>query len=379
MAGIYIHVPFCRQACSYCDFHFSTSPRYQEEYVQALRRELEIRATEIDASSLETLYFGGGTPSRLSLSQLERIFETLHRCFPRVSWKETSFEANPDDCHPDYLKGLKSLGIDRLSLGIQSFRDVDLQHMHRAHNAAEARDCISKGMQAGFQAFSVDLIYGIPGMTDADWVSNLEQAAQFPIQHLSCYALTVEQGTPLEKHIRKGLQSAPQDEDAERHFRILQRWAPERGFEHYEISNLARQGARARHNSAYWDGSPYYGFGPAAHSFVFPKRSENVRNNQRYIRSVHAGYPEQESEILEPESHYNELVLTGLRTLSGLRKARLEALPPVFLQFWLKQWKKSPYVNQIRDNGDAWVLDPALWFRADGIAASLFWDSCEAP
>lgn len=372
MAGIYIHIPFCRKACHYCDFHFSTSLRYRDDYVEALLREIDIRLPQWSQHSFNTLYFGGGTPSQLLPKHLSSIFEQLQHYVDLTQMEEITFEVNPDDITSEYLDFLGNLGINRLSIGIQSFRDEDLQQMNRAHNAREAEAALHTAFAAGFNRLSADLIYGIPGLSDEAWLNNLNRAADAGINHLSCYALTVEQGTPLAKQIRERRSEEPSEDQAAQQFALLQSWAAEKGFDHYEISNLARQGARALHNSSYWKGSAYLGLGASAHGFSAMERYSNVANNQRYMRALKAGQPEQITEKLSAENRYNEFILTGLRTSDGLSLEALELLGEPFVKMWLNSWERSSHQEIILRKGNSFVLKPEHWFQADGIAADFF-------
>lgn len=372
MAGIYIHIPFCRKACNYCDFHFSTSLHYRNDYVNALLTEIDHRMPLWKNEGFNTLYFGGGTPSQLLPEHLQLIFERLANHVNLTELEEITFEINPDDIHQDYLKTLRDLGVNRLSIGIQSFRDEDLSRMNRAHNADEAEAALHQAFAAGFERLSVDLIYGIPGLSDEDWLSNLNRAARAGINHLSCYALTVEQGTPLAKQIREKQAAAPGDEQAAQQFALLQSWANAQGFEHYEISNLARPGARAVHNSSYWKGAAYLGLGASAHGFRGMERYANVANNQRYIQAWKDGRPDEQTEQLSTKDRYNELILTGLRTSDGLSLQSIRELNEAFVSTWLMSWETSPHRSAIERFNDRFVLRPEFWFQADGIAADLF-------
>lgn len=372
MAGIYIHIPFCRKACNYCDFHFSTSLHYRNDYVNALLSEIDHRMPLWKNEDFSTLYFGGGTPSQLLPEHLHLIFERLAHHVNLSEFEEITFEINPDDISPDYLKLLRNLGVKRLSIGIQSFRDDDLSQMNRAHNAAEAEAALHQAFTAGFERLSVDLIYGIPGLSNEDWLNNLNRAARAGINHLSCYALTVEQGTPLAKQIREKQAAAPGEEQAAQQFALLQSWANTQGFEHYEISNLARPGARAVHNSSYWKGAAYLGLGPSAHGFRGMERYANVANNQRYIQAWKDGRPDEQTEQLSTKDRYNELILTGLRTSDGLSLQSIRELNEAFVSTWLMSWETSPHCSAIERFNDRFVLRPEFWFQADGIAADLF-------
>ena len=319
MAGIYVHIPFCKMACNYCNFHFSTSLHYKNEFVAALLNEIQLQQQNnyLNGSTIETIYFGGGTPALLAVDELERIMNQLHKNFRIHAAAEITLEANPDDVTDTKLIGWKQLGINRLSIGIQSLFDEDLQWMNRVHNAAQAKQVISMARAAGFEDFTVDLIYGIPGLTDEKWAHNINWVLEQGITHLSCYALTVEPNTPLHKLIRT---QQKQDVDAaqqSRQFIQLMDTMEHKGWEHYEISNFAKPGHRSRHNSAYWHGVPYLGLGPSAHSYNGSSRQWNVANNQQYIRALNENRIPFEAEELTVTQQMNEYIMTSLRLMEG--------------------------------------------------------------
>ena len=319
MAGIYIHIPFCRQACNYCNFHFSTSLHYKNDFVEALLKEIELpaKANYLQGQVIETIYFGGGTPSILEIDELKRLMQQLHQYFTINSSAEITLEANPDDVTDEKLKGWKQLGINRLSIGIQSLFEEDLRWMNRAHTADEAKQVIAKARAAGFNSFTVDLIYGTPGLTDEKWLYNLDWVLQQNINHLSCYALTVEEKTPLDKQIRQHQKQDVDPEQQGRQFLLLMEYMQKAGFEHYEISNFAKPGYRSKHNSSYWKGVHYLGLGPSAHSFNGSSRQWNVANNQLYIQSLKQGIISFEKEELTATQQLNEYIMTGLRLMEG--------------------------------------------------------------
>jgi oxygen-independent coproporphyrinogen-3 oxidase len=339
--------------------------------VEALIQEMELRKSEF-ILPLKSVYFGGGTPSQLSNSELSRLMVYIHSNLGIATNAEVTLEANPDDLSREKLLQLKDQGINRLSIGVQSFFDEDLRFMNRAHSANEALVCIELATEIGFKEFSIDLIYGTPGLSDERWISNLRQAASLPVNHLSCYALTVEPNTPLAKGIRKGNYPNPEEEQAARQFEILQSLAPELGFLHYEISNLARGEHVAVHNSAYWSGQSYVGIGPSAHSFDGKIRRENVANNNRYIRDLAQGDCEHTLEVIDEKTRYNELVLTGLRTLNGIDKTALIKLGKEAVQFFSAARKQLPNPEQIMETETAFRSSPDAWLLADGIASRLF-------
>ncbi len=319
MAGIYIHIPFCRQACNYCNFHFSTSLHYKNDFVDALLKEIELqaKANYLEGQAVETIYFGGGTPSILQIDELEQIMQQLHQHFIIAPSAEITLEANPDDVNDEKLKGWKQLGINRLSIGIQSLFEEDLRWMNRAHTADEAKQVISKARAVGFDSFTVDLIYGTPGLTDEKWLDNLNWVLQQNINHLSCYALTVEEKTPLDKQIRQHQKQDVDPEQQSRQFLLLMDHLQQAGFEHYEISNFAKPGYRSKHNSSYWKGVHYLGLGPSAHSFNGSSRQWNVANNQLYIQSLKQGTISFEKEELTATQQLNEYIMTSLRLMEG--------------------------------------------------------------
>ena len=319
MAGIYIHIPFCRQACNYCNFHFSTSLRYKNAFIQALLKEIELQSTAnyLQGQQVETIYFGGGTPSLLQTDELALVMNALHQWFNIQPTAEITLEANPDDVTDEKLVGWKTLGINRLSIGIQSLFEEDLQWMNRAHTAAEAKNVISKARAAGFETFTVDLIYGTPGLSDEKWKQNLDWVVAQGITHLSCYALTVEEKTALDKQIRLQQKQPVDAEQQSRQFLLLMDYMQQAGFEHYEISNFAKPGHRSKHNSSYWHGSHYLGLGPSAHSFNGNSRQWNVANNQQYIQSLEQAIIPFEKEELTETQQLNEYIMTSLRLMEG--------------------------------------------------------------
>lgn len=318
MAGIYIHIPFCKTPCNYCNFHFSTSLAMKDDFVNALLTEIKLRNIYLGLETIETIYFGGGTPSLLEGKDLELIFAALYKEYKISKDAEITLEANPDDITKEKLNIWKQNGINRLSIGTQSFIERDLQFMKRAHTAEEAKKSIILAAENGFDNITIDLIYGVPNQTEMDWLSNLSTAMSLPIQHLSCYALTVEEDTILFHDIRKGKTPAPVDENASTHFDILMAFAQENGLEHYEISNFCKAGFESKHNTSYWQDKPYLGLGPSAHSFKKVSRQWNVANNKKYIDSLKEGKLEFEEEVLSKTDQLNEYIMTRLRTKWGI-------------------------------------------------------------
>lgn len=323
MAGIYIHIPFCKQACHYCDFHFSTSLAKKELLLVSIQKELEFRKKELQNDTVETIYFGGGTPSLLTLAELENILATIAKYYKVVETPEITLEANPDDLSEEKIKELAASAINRLSIGIQSFFDDDLQVMNRAHAAAEAKNCLEIATQY-FDNITIDLIYGIPTMSMQQWKENLKIAFDFGVNHISSYALTVEPKTALEKFIRQGTYPAISEEESLAHFNVLVEETTKQGFVHYEISNFGKQDYFSKHNTSYWKGAKYIGVGPSAHSFNKTSRSWNIANNALYIKSIQEEKLPTTVETLSIDDRYNEYVMTGLRTIWGISLAYIQ-------------------------------------------------------
>lgn len=372
MAGIYIHIPFCKKRCHYCNFHFSTSLRQKDELVAALVKEIELVSSP--EKSVSTVYFGGGTPSILPVNDLQLLIDALHKKFSIDTNAEITLEANPDDISDEKLKAWKQKGINRFSLGIQSFDEQELQWMNRVHTAAESLQCIDKIKAAGFTNFSVDLIYGSPLLSNQTWLNNIETVIQKNVPHISCYALTVEPNTPLQKMIAQQKKANTDPEKQAAQFLLLMEKLQQAGYEHYEISNFAKPGMRSRHNSSYWTGETYYGFGPSAHSYDGKnKRRWNVANNALYISSLQQNNIPFEEELLTPVQQLNEYSMTSLRTMEGL------SLEHVQNRFGNTQAKKIiSDIAQWVQTGKAIMTEKHITMTregklfADGIAASLF-------
>lgn len=389
MPGIYLHIPFCKQACHYCNFHFSTSLKYKSEMVDALVRELELRRDFLGKASLSSIYFGGGTPSLLNENELQRIFEKIYQLFKVESDAEITLEANPDDLTKEKLKALRQTPINRLSIGIQSFGEEDLQFMNRAHHATEARLCIENALAAGFDNLTVDLIYGSPTTSDAQWVKNIQTVVDYGIPHISCYALTVEPRTALDHFVRVGKAPAVDEEQAARQFEMLIAMLRANGYEHYEISNFAKPGWYARHNSSYWTGEPYLGIGPAAHSFDGDRtRRWNVANNAKYMKILEEdvahleGVPHLSSdqiiwferETLTDAQRYDEYVMTALRTIWGAKRSKIEAFGQPFATYFLREVQPFLDQNLVVEKDGVYTLTDAGKLLADFIAAELFFE-----
>jgi len=385
LAGIYIHIPFCKQACYYCNFHFSTSLRYKNDFIAALLKEIELQTQNESTTGtqsnylqneiIETIYFGGGTPSLLSNDELKTILNKLQEHLQIDSDAEITLEANPDDITNEKLKGWKEYGINRLSIGIQSLFDEDLQWMNRAHNSAEAKEVIQKAKEAGFENFTVDLIYGTPGLTDEKWKQNLDWVLQQNITHLSCYALTVEEKTPLDKQIRLHQKAATDPEQQSRQFLLLMDFMQQAGFEHYEISNFAKPGHRSKHNSSYWQGKHYLGLGPSAHSFNGNSRQWNIANNQQYIQSLQQGIVPFEKEELTTIQQLNEYIMTSLRLMEGCDLNFVQTKYGADKAEELKQKSMTfQTCNWLIEKTNTLVLTKEGKLFADKIASELFFE-----
>ncbi|PST84088.1 coproporphyrinogen III oxidase [Pedobacter yulinensis] len=317
MFGIYIHIPFCRKACHYCDFHFSTSLNYMDEMVDAICKEIALKADRVSGTA-GSIYFGGGTPSILPATALQKIFQTLEKHFDIATGAEITLEANPDDLNAAALKTMRALPVNRFSIGVQSFFEEDLRWMNRAHHAGEAIDSIRRSQDAGFENLSIDLIYGYPLLSDEKWESNLATAISLQVPHLSSYSLTVEPRTALAAAIEKRKEPAPTDAQSAEQFRMLMARLQSARFEHYEISNFALPGQYAVHNTNYWRGVPYLGIGPSAHGFDGHTRYMNMASNATYMQALLRGQLAEERELLTDHDRYNEYVMTSLRTMWGL-------------------------------------------------------------
>ena len=376
MPGIYLHIPFCKQACHYCNFHFSTSLRQKGAMVEAIVRELEWQKDYLQGAPLSSIYFGGGTPSLLDAAELEQIFSKIYQLHSVRADAEITLEANPDDLSLEKLQALRNSPVNRLSIGIQSFAEEDLRFMNRAHNAHEARACIENALALGFDNLTLDLIYGTPTTSHEQWARNLDTIFQYPIPHLSAYCLTVEPKTALDHFVRQGKASPVDEEHANAQFLYLMEATQAQGYEHYEISNFAKPGRYARHNSSYWLGEPYLGIGPSAHSFNGQSRQWNVANNAKYLKILNEGNVTQitdtelfELEELSPATRYNEYVMTGLRTIWG---CDLQKIAPVFQSYFVENVQPFIDKGQVLMQNHQYRLSASGKFMADYIAAQLF-------
>ncbi|WPR72530.1 radical SAM family heme chaperone HemW [Flavobacterium sp. NG2] len=377
MSGIYIHIPFCKQACHYCDFHFSTSMKKKDEMVLALANEIRLRKSESATENIETIYFGGGTPSVLSTDEINFLITTVYQNYTVVENPEITLEANPDDLSSERIQALSKTKINRLSIGIQSFFEDDLQMMNRAHNSAEAKKCLEEATQY-FDNISLDLIYGIPNMSNEKWKQNIETALSFGIPHISSYALTVEPKTALKKLIQTGKVAEPNDEVAQEHFMILVEMLEANDFIHYELSNFGKENYFSKNNSSYWIGKKYIGIGPSAHSYDGISRSWNIANNTLYLKSIQDNQLPNEVESLTLTDRYNEYIMTGLRTIWGVDLNRIESeFGETYLDYLIKQTEK--FLNDELVSIENNILKPTKKgkFLTDGIASDLFYLNLE--
>ena len=372
MSGIYIHIPFCKQACHYCDFHFSTNLKKKDEMVLALAKEIEMRKSEFQDQIVDTIYFGGGTPSILQIEDLKFLIDAVYKNYKVVENPEITVEANPDDLTENRIIELSNNKVNRLSIGIQSFFEDDLQLMNRAHNVEEAKKCLEIATHY-FDNISIDLIYGVPEMSNEKWLQNIETALSFGVPHISSYALTVEPKTALHSFIQKGIIPQPDDEVAQEHFQILVDKLSENGFIHYELSNFGKENYFSKNNSSYWLGKKYIGIGPSAHSYDGKNRGWNVSNNSLYIKSIQENKLPIEIETLTKTDRYNEYIMTGLRTIWGVSLERIE-----------QEFGKT-YLDYLNQQASKFIEDHLLFvddnilrttkkgkFLSDGIASDLF-------
>ena len=373
MAGIYVHIPFCRQACNYCNFHFATSLELKNDFVAALLKEIVFQREYLRGDQIETIYFGGGTPSLLTEGELIDIVDQIRMAYQVDPKAEITLEANPDDVNLLKLQTWKAVGINRLSIGVQSFFEDDLRWMNRAHDAKQALQSIRDIQEAGFTNFTVDLIYGTPGLSDESWEKNVRTAIELGVPHLSCYALTVEPKTPLSKMISRKLTAGMNMDDQARQFLLLMNWLADAGYEQYEISNFAKQGCRSLHNSSYWLGKKYLGLGPSAHSFDGHSRQWNVANNARYIAAIASGSLLFEKEELTRVQQLNEYIMTSLRTMEGCDISYVEKTFGMKAGSDLRiNSRKYTNKNLIAGKGESLVLTMEGKLFADGISADLF-------
>lgn len=372
MAGIYIHIPFCISKCAYCNFFSVVTEKQRSDILDVIKKEAAFRKPYLNDEEVMTIYFGGGTPSLLKPAEIQSILDVLYKNFNTCEKAEITLEANPDTVSKELLKDFNTLGINRLSIGIQSFFDDDLQYLSRKHDSKHALQVLDWANNIGFQEVTMDLIYGIPTLTDEKWAKNLDIFFSKGINHLSAYALTIEEKTALGQRIKKGI-AAPVDEDATiRHYEMLVERSENHGFEHYEISNFAKPGHYSRHNRSYWEGDKYLGLGPSAHSFDGTSRQWNVSNLKEYVNN----FPEKpwfEKEILTLDDRYNEYVMTSLRTCWGCDMVKItNKYGKKYQVYFEKNAEKFVIDGRLIKDGDKYFLTEEGMLFADGIASELF-------
>ena len=376
MSGIYIHIPFCKQACFYCDFHFSVNRKNKEETIDAICKEIELQKHFFGHSNtIETIYFGGGTPSLLNDDQLNRILESISNNFPVDETAEITFECNPDDLSTNYMQTLYHHGVNRLSIGIQSFNDDILQWMNRSHTNKQSLQCLNEAGNIGFKNVTIDLIYGVPQLSLQEWEHSIDVALDLPINHLSAYSLTLENNTPYKRLVDQKKYLKPNDDLASSQFERMLQKIESKGWEHYEVSNFCKPNEYSKHNTAYWEGKKYLGVGPSAHSFNGKQRFWNVSNNKQYVLNLQEGKLACESEILTEKDQFNEQILTRLRTKWGLNMSSLRSQFGYDMQKLqsanLNVWEKEGWIDL---NGDVLRLTKKGFLFADYISSELFLD-----
>lgn len=372
MAGLYIHVPFCARRCIYCDFFSNTEMKYKEAYIHAIVRELELRKEYTGGETINTIYFGGGTPSQLTASDFKQIFDTLYRLYDISQCSEITLEANPDDLTSSYIASLRTLPFNRISMGIQSFKDEDLRFLNRRHTAAQAVRAVEECRQQGFLNLSIDLMYGLPNQTLAAWNENLSTAISLGVPHLSAYHLIYEEGTALYKLKEAGKISSVEEETSVSMFTLLIDRLTTAGFLHYEISNFGKENFISRHNSSYWTGKKYLGLGPSAHSYNGENRQWNVSSLPAYIKGITEGIPQTETELLDLHTRYNDFIITGLRTMWGLDLNILqEQFGRQLLNYCNKQ--AAPHLKNglLLQTGNIVTLSREGIFISDGVMSDL--------
>lgn len=371
---LYLHIPFCKQACHYCDFHFSTNTQLKRSVVDAICKEIDLQKSYLPSPKIESVYFGGGTPSLLSECELNQIFEKISSSFQLYKNSEITLEANPDDITLEKLKLWRNVGINRLSIGIQSFDENQLKFLNRAHNAKEAESCISMARDQGFENLSIDLIYAIHSQSNDIWKLNLEKTINLVLPHVSAYCLSIEEKTVFGHQFQKKLLPGVSDKFAAEQFELLLAAFSENGLEQYEISNFARNEMYAKHNTSYWQGVPYLGVGPSAHSFNGTSRQWNIANNSKYFKSITAGEIPFEIEVLNIKDRVNELIMTGLRTKWGIELTKIVKLYPDFSTNQATTIEELKLEEKIVVNDGKITLTHKGKLFADGIAAELFLD-----
>ena len=374
MAGLYIHIPFCAKRCLYCDFFSNTDMKFKEPYVSAVIREMQLRQEYIGGEPLDTIYFGGGTPSQLQQADFERIFKAIDCLFNISSCKEITLEANPDDMTPEYVASLRNLPFNRVSMGVQSCNEKDLHFLNRRHDREQALRAVGLCKENGIPNISIDLIYGLPGQTLEEWQENLNDAIHLEIPHISAYHLIYEEGTALYKLMEAGKVAPIEEELSVTLFSTLINRLAEAGYLHYEISNFARPGYFSQHNSSYWTGKKYIGIGPSAHSYDGESRQWNISSLPHYLEGIRTGIPNIEIEKLDINTKYNDFIITGLRTMWGIRTSDIREQFGEEKQAYLER-QAATYLHQgllIYEN-DTLTLSKEGIFISDGIMSDLLW------
>lgn len=372
MAGIYIHIPYCRKACSYCDFYFSTNTDSKNELLAALHKEIVLRKDFI-TGTIETIYFGGGTPSLLSSNEIDGMLKLIYSNYTISEQPEITLEANPDDLNETYLKELFSIGVNRLSIGLQTFDNNELVELNRLHSSNKNTEVVQLAKAAGFTNITVDLIYGSPWLSHEQWNTNIDRVLELDVPHVSCYQLTVEEKTLLHHRIKKGEIKGPDEDKIAEQFTILIQRLKENGYEHYEVSNFAKPGFFSRHNTSYWKDVPYFGFGPSAHAYDGTNRYMNVANLHQYIKQIELGQSWFTVETLNATTRYNELILTGLRTVFGVSLPKLvEKTDQTHANYFQRKAQKYIENGQMVKNGYIYTLTEEAFLFADHISADLF-------
>lgn len=372
MAGLYIHIPFCKQRCNYCAFYSSTLYNMREEYVAALTKELLLRKDYAHGKAIETIYFGGGTPSTLSIEQLQRICSTIYSAYPVANSPEVTIECNPDDLTPEFLEALRPLPFNRISMGVQSFNDAQLRCLGRRHTAEGARTAVGNARKAGYTNISIDLMFALPGSTLQQWQEDLDSAIALKPQHLSAYNLMYEEGTPLYRALCNGSITELSEEENLEQFRMLIESMKKGGYRHYEISNFSLPGYESRHNSSYWNDTPYIGCGAAAHSYNGTEREWNIADIKEYIKGIESDNRKFEIEHLSEEERYNDTILTRLRTAEGLP---LEWMRDKFSEklnsYMLRTIKKEIALGNLQENNGQVSLTEKGIFISDAVIREL--------
>ena len=371
---IYLHIPFCKQKCSYCNFHFSTSFNLKDEMLLAIKKEIGLRKDELENKTIKSLYFGGGTPSVLSVDEIKSLIDEFQKYFSFDKNIEITLESNPDDLNKNFLKELSQTEVNRLSIGTQSFFDEDLRLMNRAHNASEAESSIKRAQDFGLENISIDLIYGSPTSNFEIWKENLDKTIELQVPHVSSYALTVEPKTALEKWIENGKVPAPEETEQNQEFHYMSDFLKKNGFDHYEISNFGKPGFHSKHNSAYWKSEPYLGIGPSAHSYNGSlERSWNMANNPLYIKNINQNIIPKETEILSEKDRFNEMMMIGLRTIWGVDLNKVnQNFSSEIIDYLNKESNSKIEDGLLTIENNHLKIPEKHWFLADGIASDLF-------